>query len=679
MKTGILLSLLLFTVVYSGIQGIPQVYGAQGDISDSVIDTIEYDGTKGDKASMINLGGDIYLVAAQGSGNQGIIYSVDINTDGSIDDAVIDTLVFDGTRAAHPDLIKIDANTVALAYRSGPSTGGPIDVKTFDVNADGTSITLVATQTSVIGTSDPNDWTKIFRVSGNIFGIIASLDTNNFGFIKTRQISDAGAIGAEIDSIQYDTTNQGRDAFVVNTSGDIFAIAYRGGFVGTVDINTDGTIDAASGTIDLLQYDTGRYPNILPISGDVYAIAEGAQGKISTVNINSDGSIDDSVIDTFQVSGAAGTQPHLVKVANDVYAMAYSNSGGYVTTVCINSAGVIGDSAIDTLNYNTDSGGHPVILQVSGDIFAISHTGLGNDGFIKTVDIETTGTACSVVTATSSKSIGESIGTAELPSFTKFLAPNEFPLSIQDTNYAYDDFSAKKTTTLNTGEPIQIKILASDDGGGSDIKRISLYMNLHGTNRELFQSNTAISYNNYGEPTMRNFEGIFDTVNVSVTPNGLKQYVTFDITFAKEMPLSDIIIQAVDEVNNSMQIRAVQAIQVTNPNIITEGLGQIITNENIESPPEIIPNWIKQRTKAWTTDSTSDEGFAQGLTGMINENILKIPNYRITAKDSSNISFEIPTYLKHNAKLWTNGIISESEFIDSLQYLLDNHHITIKA
>ena len=279
----------------------------------------------------------------------------------------------------------------------------------------------------------------------------------------------------------------------------------------------------------------------------------------------------------------------------------------------------------------------------------------------------------------SGKSPAELAGTPDLPSFTKFLAEDEYPLSIHNMNYSYADFSQKKTTTLIVGEPIQIKVLASDDGGGSDIKRISLYMNLHGEKKNTFDSNTVISYVNYQEPTIINSEGIIEIFRVNSSPDGLKLLVTFDIIFAKEMRVSDIIIQVVDEVNNSAQLQAVQAIEVIKEKIVEESSQEEVEIvEPNEIIPDKVPNWIKQRTKAWVTDSATDVGFAQGLTGMINENILQIPDNRITAKNASEIVFEIPQWVKNNAKWWTEDLISETEFVNAIQFLLDNDHIKIE-
>ena len=281
---------------------------------------------------------------------------------------------------------------------------------------------------------------------------------------------------------------------------------------------------------------------------------------------------------------------------------------------------------------------------------------------------------------TNDKSLGEKVGSPKIPSFKEYLLPNEYPLTINGTNYSYDDFSKKKTTTLKVGETYEIKIIAADDGGGNDIKRISLYMNLSGGKREIYESNTYISYNNYGNPSIRNSEGIIQSVILNAVPDGFKQHITIDIKFAKEMAISDVIIQVVDEINYSAQLRAVQAIQVIKADTIEESKQEDKINiiEPTKTMPDNIPEWIKQRTKAWVNDSSSDVGFAQGLTGMINENILHIPDNRITAKNMSEIVFEVPQWVKNNARWWTEDLISDIEFVNAIQFLLDNDHIKLE-
>ena len=59
---------------------------------------------------------------------------------------------------------------------------------------------------------------------------------------------------------------------------------------------------------------------------------------------------------------------------------------------------------------------------------------------------------------------------------------------------------------------------------------------------------------------------------------------------------------------------------------------------------------------------------------MLENNIIMIPN--ITS--SGNISEdEIPDWIRNNAHWWSQNLISENEFVNSLKFLIQNGIITI--
>jgi hypothetical protein len=168
-----------------------------------------------------------------------------------------------------------------------------------------------------------------------------------------------------------------------------------------------GTGNYTSTVIDTLEYETekGLTPKIVPVSGDVYAIAynrsEGKDknyGTLTTVEISSSGDIADTVIDTFDFDNIKCQDPDVIAIAGDIYAIAYAGDGddGFLKTVEILSSGNITDTPIETLEFDTLKGKTPDIVNVSGDIYAIVYASDGggedpDDGYLKTVEIDTNG------------------------------------------------------------------------------------------------------------------------------------------------------------------------------------------------------------------------------------------------------------------------------------------------
>ncbi len=364
-----------------------------GDISDSVIDTLEFDTADGWEPSVINVSGDIYAVAYRGSSNDGFLKTIAIATDGAIGNSAIDTLEFDPADGYEPCVIHVSGNTYAIAYRGSSNRGY---LKTVSIAADG-----------VIGNSTIDSLTfdaslgykpRIIRVSGTIYAI-AYRGPGSDGFLKTVSIAADGAIGnSSIDTLEFDTSD-GFEPSIIYISGNVFAIAYRGpgsdGFLKTVSIAADGQI--ADSVIDTLEFDTsnGYEPNIINIVDEIYAIAfrgSGNNGLIKTVSITASGFIDNSVIDSLSFD-SPGYEPRIIMISNDACAVAYRGPGddGFLKTITIAADGNIADSVTDSLRYDTSTGYEPAIINTSGNIYAIAYRGPGNDGFVKTLSIARAG------------------------------------------------------------------------------------------------------------------------------------------------------------------------------------------------------------------------------------------------------------------------------------------------
>ena len=239
----------------------------------------------------------------------------------------------------------------------------------------------------------------IYAVGGDIYAV-AYTGPNSDGFLSTLRIAADGQItNSSIAQLEFDP-QQATDPDLIHVTDDIYAISYtdrnsRGHLV-TVRIGADGQL--SHGILDELIFDSNYCyePDSIQISSNMIAIAytgPGNDGFIKTVQIESDGRLTAGVIDTLEFNASNGLDADITHVDGDVYAIAYRGSGndGFVATVAINSSGQIGDSILDTLEFDTANGTNPDIIRAGSDIFAIAYTGSGNDGFIRTVAISAAG------------------------------------------------------------------------------------------------------------------------------------------------------------------------------------------------------------------------------------------------------------------------------------------------
>ncbi|MFC2025457.1 hypothetical protein ACFLTG_03505 [Chloroflexota bacterium] len=335
-----------------------------------------------------------YAVAYEGDLDDGFLKTVEIASSGQITDTVIDTLEFDPDGIAQPDLIHVSGNISAIAYEGN---GGDGFLKTVEIASSG-NITDTVIDTLEFDTLDGHE-VDIIHVSGDIFAI-AYRGNGGDGFLKTVEIASSGQItDTVIDTLEFDT-GDGDSPDTVHVSGDIFAIAYTGsgtdGYVTTVEIASNGQITDT--VVDTLEFDTssGQTPSIINTQGDIYAIAYDGKlgdGYVTTVEIASSGQITDTVVDTLEFDTLDGHTPNIILVSENITAIAYDGvtGDGFLKTVEILSNGQITDPVVDTLEFDTLDGHIPVLINISDDIFAIAYEGDASDGYLKTVEIASNG------------------------------------------------------------------------------------------------------------------------------------------------------------------------------------------------------------------------------------------------------------------------------------------------
>ena len=81
-----------------------------------------------------------------------------------------------------------------------------------------------------------------------------------------------------------------------------------------------------------------------------------------------------------------------------------------------------------------------------------------------------------------------------------------------------------------------------------------------------------------------------------------------------------------------------------------------------------IPTWIKNNAKWWSEGQIGDSEFVQGIQYLVKQGIIKIPK----TQSNSSLSQQIPSWVKTNAGWWASGQISDNDFVKGLEYLVSN-------
>ncbi len=87
-----------------------------------------------------------------------------------------------------------------------------------------------------------------------------------------------------------------------------------------------------------------------------------------------------------------------------------------------------------------------------------------------------------------------------------------------------------------------------------------------------------------------------------------------------------------------------------------------------------IPNWIKQIAEFWIAEEIDDEGFAQVIEYLVQQDIITIP-YAEAPEGGAAVS--IPSWIKTTAEFWVKGNTSDDEFAIGLEWLINNGIITV--
>jgi hypothetical protein len=391
----------LFSAMQGGPDGIfdtltegTTVGGLSGFIDNTIVDTLEFDTLNGQTPSILPISGDVYAIAFDGDGDDGFLTTVEMTSSGAITNTVVDTLEFDIVKGKTPHMVHVSGDVYAIAYAGNGDDGFLVTVEIAS-NGAITNTVLDSLEFNTLKGKTPH----MVHVSGDVYAI-AYAGNGDDGFLVTVEIASNGAItNTLIDSYEFDTAS-GKTPVIMHISGDVYAIAYEGvggdGFLITVTVSAAGSITAAP--IDSLEYDTaqGKAPDIILVSGNTYAIAysgAGDVGELVTVEILTDGNIGAAVIDSYQFLTTKGKEPDIHLLTGDIYIVVNNDDQGpgnpkpgVISTIEILANGDIGAAIIDSFEFDVDQGKSPVLLQLASDVFAVAFEGVDSDGFLSTIN-----------------------------------------------------------------------------------------------------------------------------------------------------------------------------------------------------------------------------------------------------------------------------------------------------
>ena len=585
-KNHIHLFILLFAVSSLLVHSPPEAFAVEeGDITAvqaKILGNHFVHHTAGSWASLVHLDSNTYVLAFDSQNNQSGISTFTISSDGSTL-TELDFMTHDVGNAGYNSLVKVDSDTVALAYR----TSGGGNIKTFDIDSDG-DITPADSLKHTTGSA--GFFNSLVQVDSDTYAL--AYDKSNTIRISTFTIDSDGditAVRADSEENSVNHASGGKDGgfnSLVQVDSDTYALAYTGlwedGFITTFTISSDGNTITE---VDTLEHDVGNgtYNSLVQVDSDTYALAykSNSEGYISTFDIDNDGDITAVKTQSEGNNLKYGVAPlaleswgkSFVQMDSDTFALAHTDahSGGYITTFNILSDGQT-ITKLSTLKHDADYATRGTLLKVDSDTVALAYEGGGGTG--GTIAIFT-------IAPFSSTSSG---GSDDKRNLNPYLT-DEILVSVGPNKPIVTQSDGISNIQIQKGDNITITLNVADKGpaletntfsGQSEVESVSLYtnfgprpngMNLYYANHLNDQhetSKTFYEWYKYRDDVIYDFENTVswaeavvtteDKFTISITDTDTetasstegKLTITFSATWDEVMPKSEIIVKVVD-------------------------------------------------------------------------------------------------------------------------------------
>jgi hypothetical protein len=98
-------------------------------------------------------------------------------------------------------------------------------------------------------------------------------------------------------------------------------------------------------------------------------------------------------------------------------------------------------------------------------------------------------------------------------------------------------------------------------------------------------------------------------------------------------------------------------------------IGSITSSASAEE----VPDWVKNNAGWWADGTISESEFVQGIQFLIKDGIIVVPPTTVSAEKSQGV----PDWVKSNAGWWADGTISDGEFVNGVQHLIKTGVISV--
>jgi len=227
---------------------------------------------------------------------------------------------------------------------------------------------------------------------------------------------------------------------------------------------------------------------------------------------------------------------------------------------------------------------------------------------------------------------------------------------------------------LNKDEKTIILLKIFEDQGVNSVAHAELHFGPYEKviNGILVEHSIAhlVWHNEYGDEIIGIYddEKILQKVRIDAKNTEEFKIISFEFEPTVIMDKTTLMTRVWDERKNVVNNYFVDAIKVVDVNNLE------LTQTSKVQPD--IPIWIKNSVGWWAGGKISDDSFLRGVEYMIREDIITITieDYK---KNTNGKDANIPDWVRQTSKWWSDDLISDSDFVKGLQFLINNKMISI--
>ena len=87
-----------------------------------------------------------------------------------------------------------------------------------------------------------------------------------------------------------------------------------------------------------------------------------------------------------------------------------------------------------------------------------------------------------------------------------------------------------------------------------------------------------------------------------------------------------------------------------------------------------VPEWVKNTAGWWATDAISETEFVNAIEFLVKENIIQV-----NVTETSGTSQGVPDWIKNNAGWWASGQIDDQTFVNGIEFLIKEGIIQVTS